>query len=156
MKLQDSKYLYYTNKSTDKKIIVNISVNQNSYIPLNPGKGNDSIYSSFPFYEEIDSDSIHGYLYSINYLGINSSSISKNEISKLKNFKQKIEDYIDLSIAKIIFFCFEILYYIFFILIFLDIYFQYNFSKIDEFNLFGLKFPHWFLISLIPFFYLNW
>ena len=69
---------------------------------LYPGGDKDSNYFSIPFYEEIDFD--NKYLYSINYLGINSSKISGKKIEK---FESKLDIYNSLYKIKIVFFCLE-------------------------------------------------
>ena len=102
IKLNDNKYLYYTNQATEGKIVIDLRSSYDSEIPLNPGGDDDSNYFSIPFYEEIDFD--NKYLYSINYLGINSTKISGNKIEK---FESKLDIYDKLYITKIVFFCIE-------------------------------------------------
>ena len=94
IKLNDTYYLYYTNKSIEGKIIIDLI-------------NSSSIYN-FPFYEEIDSNFNNQYFYSINYMGINTSSISERSlISKINKLEHNIKLYFILSIVKIVFFCIE-------------------------------------------------
>ena len=90
IELNNGTFLYYTNQSVDGKIVVDLRISSNNYIPLNPEYSSD--FSFIPFFEEIDFDYEleKTYLYSINYLGINSTSISEKEILKIKNFKRKL------------------------------------------------------------------
>ena len=101
VELDNNNFLYYTNQATNGKLLIDFRINSELEIPLNPDGDSESNYYSIPFYEEIDS-AYSTYLYAINYLGINSSSVSK---SKLENFEKKIDDYKKIFIAKIVFFC---------------------------------------------------
>ena len=103
LKLDNTKYLYYTNQSTEGKIVIDLRIGFASEIPLNPEEYLDYNYYSIPFYEELDFFD-NKYLYSINYLGINSSTISGDKIEK---FKKKLAVYKSLYITKIVFFCIE-------------------------------------------------
>ena len=102
LRLNYTHYLYYTNQLTEGKILIDLRSSYNTEIALNPEKNGDSNYFSTPFYDKIDFDS--KYLYSINYLGVNSSLISKKEVEK---FKKKMDIYNSLYITKIVFFCIE-------------------------------------------------
>ena len=102
LKLNYTHYLYYTNQLTEGKVLIDLRSSYNDDISLNPDKDSESYYFSTPFYEKIDFDS--KYLYSINYLGVNSSLISKSEVKK---FKKKMDIYNSLYISKIVFFCIE-------------------------------------------------
>ena len=119
MKLKDNIFLYYTNKFIEGKIIVDLIINSDSDVPLNP-EGKSSNYYSFPFYEEIDNDLNKKYLYSIYYLGINSKSISFN--NKIKKFEHNLKVYKSIFISKIIFLSLEFFVFFLFIitLIFID------------------------------------
>ena len=101
LKLDINNYLYYTNQNTKGKILIDFRVSSNSEIPLNPKGDSELNYFSIPFYEEIDFNN-NEYLSSINYLGINSTSVS---ISILKKFENKINIYKKIYITKIVFFC---------------------------------------------------
>lgn len=72
--LGNRKFLYYSNESIESKIVIDLRTDDQRKIPLNPKYSND--LTNIPFYEEIYYNSINEhYLYSINYLGINTSSI---------------------------------------------------------------------------------
>jgi len=101
IKLDKNNYLYYSNKKTEGKLLIDFRVSIDSEIPLNPKGDSDSNYYSIPFYEEIDSNN-DMYLYSINYLGINSSSVSNIKLEKLE---KKINIFNEIFITKIIIFC---------------------------------------------------
>ena len=58
--------------------------------------------TNIPFYEEIDSEKKNSYLYSVNYLGINTSLISGD---KIDNYKYNIKVYKALSKGKLALFC---------------------------------------------------
>ena len=96
LKIDDIYYLYYTNSYIEGKIVVDLRINSNDEIPLNPDGNSLLNYYSMPFYEEIDFND--EYLYSINYLGINTSSISDR--SKIKNFPKRIKAYKGLYYTK--------------------------------------------------------
>ena len=87
-------------------------------------------YYSIPFYEELDFDD-NKYLYSINYLGINSSAISGDKIEK---FKKKIAVYKSLYITKIVFLCIEYtcLFFIMIMLIFESSFEKCYLNKVKE------------------------
>ena len=85
LKFDDNSYLYFTNKKTDGKILIDFRISSDSKIALNPGGDSSGNYYSMPFYEEIDSVN-NTYLYSINYLGANYSSISKRELHYFSSF----------------------------------------------------------------------
>jgi len=103
LELDNTSYLYYTNQSTEGKIVIDLRIGDASEIPLNPEGDLDNNYYSIPFYEELDFFD-NKYLYSINYLGINSSSISGDIIEK---FEKKLAVYKSLYITKIVFLCIE-------------------------------------------------
>ena len=65
LKLNDSYYLYYTNQSTEGKILIDLISSYDTEIPLNPDDDYDSNYFSKPFYEELDFDI--KYIYSVYY-----------------------------------------------------------------------------------------
>ena len=121
--LDNNNYLYYTNQTTKGKLLIDFRISSESKIPLNPERESESNYYSIPFYEEFDSDN-DAYLYSIYYLGINSSSVSNN---KLEKFVKIINIYKKIYISKIILVCVEDL--CFFIVI---LYFLHNYDKLDE------------------------
>ena len=98
--LNDGKYLYYTDKSIEDKIIIDFRISSNLKIPLNPEYPDD--LTNIPFFNEIDSFQENSYLYSINYLGINTTSISGN---KIKKFEHKIKVYKRCSKGKLASFC---------------------------------------------------
>ena len=85
LKFDDNSYLYFTNKKTDGKILIDFRISSDSKNALNPGGDSSGNYYSMPFYEEIDSVN-NTYLYSINYLGANYSSISKRELHYFSSF----------------------------------------------------------------------
>ena len=142
--LGSNTFLYYTNKNIEGKIIIDLKINNNYGIYLNPKKPNglckyvdfSSLEYEFPicflytttlinaeFYKIIDSsktgeiisdylpventnDDI--YLYSVYYLGINSTSIiDKNMI---KSFKTNFKNYQRFSICKYVFFYFNCIF----------------------------------------------
>ena len=103
LSLNNNNYLYYTNETTEGKILIDLRINYDTDIELNPGGYSKINYFSIPFYEELDSDD-ESYIYSINYLGINSSAVLKD---KLENFEKKTDSYNKTYIAKIVLFCFE-------------------------------------------------
>ena len=105
IKLINNNYLHYTNKYIEGNIIVEIRSNSKTKIALNPEMNSYLDFNSFPFYEEIDSNFDNEYLYSINYLGINTSSIP--DITKIKKFKNKMKVYISISTTKIVLLCLE-------------------------------------------------
>ena len=137
LKLNDTFYLYYTNQLKEGKILIDLRTSYNTEIPLNPGGDSDTNYYSIPFYDELDFNS--KYLYSINYLGINSSSISGDKIEK---FEKRMDTYNSLYIIKIVFFCIE---YPLIIFIFIGIIVKY-------FDVFGSDFSSnlVFIIIFIP------
>ena len=99
--LNDGNYLYYTNESIKEKIIIDFRNTTNLKIPFNPEYDDHLI--NIPFYEEIDSKGGNEYhLYSINYLGINTTSISGD---KIKKFKHNIKVYKAISKGKLALFC---------------------------------------------------
>ena len=118
LKLKNNNYLYYTNQFTDGKIIINFRINSNLDININ-SKYLSDFWTSVPFYEEIDSDlgEKNSYLFSINYLGIETTSISEKEYSRIDDFIDKIEYYNSLSVTKIVFICCEFTFIIFLIFI---------------------------------------
>ena len=61
-------------------------------------------YQSIPFYEELELNEINQNLYSIYYLGINSSLVSKDKLEKIDN---KFNIYDSIYIFKIVLFCLE-------------------------------------------------
>ena len=111
IKLNDGKYLYYTNESIQEKIIVDLRISSNLKIPFNP-EYKDHL-TNIPFYDEIDSIEGNPYLYSINYLGINTSSISGDKIEK---FKHNIKVYKALSKGKLALFCLLNIFIMFFLI----------------------------------------
>ena len=118
LELDNNNYLYYTNQTTEGKLLIDFRISSDSEIPLNPEGDSESNYYSIPFYEEFDSDD-KKFLYSINYLGVNSSSVSKNKIEK---FEKKIDVYKKIYIAKIVLVCVEYSCLIIFIICFGHIY----------------------------------
>ena len=124
LKLNETSYLYYTNQNTEGKIIVDLRISNIPEIPLNPEGKSDYNYFSMPFYEEIDFDV--EYLYSINYLGVNSSSHS-GKTKLIKDFKNKIKSYKGLSITKFVlfWFCYII---IFLLMIFINMAFSNDYN----------------------------
>ena len=70
LKFDDNSYLYFTNKKTDGKILIDFRISSDFKIALNQGGDSSGNYYSMPFYEKIDSIN-NTYLYSINYLGAN-------------------------------------------------------------------------------------
>ena len=99
IELNNSRYLYYTNESIEDKIIIDIRKSYNSKIPINPGLDD---LNNFPFYDEIDNIQRNSFLYSINYLGINISSVTEE---KLEDFKHKMEVYESCAKGKLASFC---------------------------------------------------
>ena len=122
LKLDNSNYLYYTNQSTEGKIVIDLRIGYASEIPLNPMGYLNYNYYSIPFYEELDFVD-NKYLYSINYLGINSSAISGD---KIKKFEKKIAIYKSLYITKIVFLCIEYICLFFILIMFI---FKSSFEK---------------------------
>ena len=136
--LDSNTFLYYTNKNIEGKIIIDLKINNNYGIHLNPYKSNglchyvnlssleyedysicnfnDDVINA-EFYKIIDSsrpgeiisdylpvkNNNHDiYLYSVYYLGVNSTSIIDR--SMFKSFKSNIENYKRFSICKYVFF----------------------------------------------------
>ena len=110
LKLNNSKYLYYTNQKIDEKIIVDLIFSSEPEIPLKSDKETFFNFTTFPFYENIDFDFDKKYLYAINYLGLNISSFSKNEVIKITNFKNRMNTYKIFSKTKKILFSIEIIF----------------------------------------------
>ena len=81
--LDYNNYLYYTNKATEGKILIDLRKNYYSEVPIRPGGDSDLNYQSIPFYEELELNKINQNLYSIYYLGINSSLVSKDKLEKI-------------------------------------------------------------------------
>ena len=108
IELNNGNYLYYSNEFVEEKIIIDFRISPDLKIPFNPEY--DDQLTNIPFYEEIDSEE-NSYLYSINYLGINTTSISGD---KIKKFKHNMKVYKSLSKGKLALFC---LFHIFFIFI---------------------------------------
>ena len=86
--LDSNNYLYYTNNATEGKLLIDLRKSYYSKIPLQPRGDSDLNYQSIPFYEEFDLNEDNQKLYSIYYLGVNSSSVSKY---KIKNFEKKFD-----------------------------------------------------------------
>ena len=102
--------MYYTNQKIDEKIIVDLRFSSEPEIPLKSDKETFFNFTTFPFYENIDFDFDKKYLYAINYLGLNISSFSKNEVIKITNFKNRMNTYKILSKTKKILFSIEIIF----------------------------------------------
>ena len=102
--LDYNNYLYYTNKATEGKLLIDLRKSYYSEVPLQPRGDYNINYQSIPFYEEFDLNENNEKLYSFYYLGINSSSVSKYKINNLEN---KFNVYGSIFIFKIVFFCFE-------------------------------------------------
>ena len=102
LKLDNDNYLYYTNESKEGKLLIDFRISNDYEIPLNPEGDSESNFYSIPFYEDIDYNK-DSYLYSIYYLGINSSSVTNN---KLEKFVSKNHVYRNIYITKIVFFCY--------------------------------------------------
>ena len=98
--LNDGNYLYYTNEAIEEKIIIDIKNSSKTKIPLSPQYSDD--LTNIPFYEEIDYDGNNSYLFSVNYLGINTSLINGE---KLENFEHKMNVYESCSKGKLASFC---------------------------------------------------
>ena len=111
LSLKKGKYLYYTNESIDGNIITDLRISYASKIDLNPRYTKD--LTNIPFYEEIYSNfsGDNSNLYAINYLGINTSSISGD---KIENFEKKIKIYKSLSKGKLALFCLYNIFIVFF------------------------------------------
>ena len=116
-------YLYYTNQFTEGKIVLDLKINYDTnYFESLEQEGKKSYFKYFnvPFYDEIDSYLITERLYSIHYIGINISSISGNDVSKISKFQNKMDMYFSINTAKIVFLstsCLSLfLFIIFFIL----------------------------------------
>ena len=105
LKFKNGIYLYYTNQSIEDKIIIDFRISSNQEIPLNPEY--PDFLTNIPFYEEIDSicNEEKLFLFSINYLGINTSSIDGDNISKIEKLKHNIDVYKSLSKGKLALFC---------------------------------------------------
>ena len=142
--LNNTNYLYYTNQSTEGKIVIGLRIGYASENPLNPGENIDYNYYSIPFYEELYFFD-NKYLYPINYLGINSSAISGD---KIEEFEEKLDIYKSLYITKIVFFCIEYICIIFIIIIAL---FEGSFEKLFSNKI--LVIILFFLASLLYFAY---
>ena len=84
LRLKRGKYLYYTNESINGNIIIDLRISSETNIALNPR--DSKVLTNIPFYEEIYSNfsGDNSNLYAINYLGINTSSISGNKLEKLE------------------------------------------------------------------------
>ena len=101
----DVKYLYFTNQFIEGKIIIDLNINLNLEIPINPNYPDD--FTKIPFYDEIDNDNEKSYLYSVYYVGINKSLMVSDEILKIHNFDNKIKEYISLAKGKLSLFCMQ-------------------------------------------------
>ena len=93
-------YLYYTNKATEGKLLIDLRKSNYSEVPLQPRGDYNINYQSIPFYEEFDLNENNEKLYSFYYLGVNSSSVSKYKINNLEN---KFNVYSSIFIFKIVF-----------------------------------------------------
>lgn len=127
--LDSNNYLYYTNNATEGKLLIDLRKSYYSKIPLQPRGDSDLNYQSIPFYEEFDLNEDNQNLYSIYYLGVNSSSVSKY---KIKNLEKKFDVYGSIYIVKIVFFCLEYTLLIITFILFLcenRIYYKYNCFK---------------------------
>ena len=113
LRLNNGKFLYYTNEYIEGKIVTDLRISNLREIPLNPDYSD--VKTNIPFYEEIDYNLDNSYLFAINYLGLNTSSVSTD---KLKKLKYNIKVYIALSKGKIAFFCLQHAYFIFGIIIY--------------------------------------
>ena len=134
LNLGNGKSLYYTNKKTNGKIVIDIYISYKSNLELNLKESNELCYllyksnsckeyfkmNSKKFFNKIDewsceefiNTNFNGkkkplynyniYLYSINYLGINSNIIK--EKSKIHNYKKKMKLYRAINIFKMIMF----------------------------------------------------
>ena len=119
LELHNGEFLYYTNEYIEGKIVIYFMINSDTNIPLNPEY--EDYFPNIPFYEEIDSNYNEGenmHLYSLNYLGINTTSISGDKITK---FKHNINLYKSIAKGKLALFCLQnifiallILFYILF------------------------------------------
>ena len=56
MKLNNGKYLYFTNQFFEGKIVNDLRINTDSEISLKADGGFYPNFNTFPFYEEIDFD----------------------------------------------------------------------------------------------------
>ena len=105
--------MYYTNEYIEGKIVTDLRISNLREIPLNPDYSD--VKTNIPFYEEIDYILDNSYLFAINYLGLNTSSVSTD---KLKKLKYNIKVYIALSKGKIALFCLQHAFIIIAIIIF--------------------------------------
>ena len=105
--------MYYTNEYIEGKIVTDLRISNLREIPLNPDYSD--VKTNIPFYEEIDYNLDNSYLFAINYLGLNTSSVSTD---KLKKLKYNIKVYTALSIGKIVLFCLQHAFFIFAIIIY--------------------------------------
>ena len=129
LELFNGEFLYYTNEYIEGKIVINFMINPNANIPLNPEY--EDYFPNLPFYEEIDSDYDKGnmHLYSLNYLGINASSISGD---KIERFKHNINVYLSLAKGKLALFCLQNIFTVFLILFYIiNEYKKFNNNFID-------------------------
>ena len=113
LRLNNGKFLYYTNEYIEGKIVTDLRISNLREIPLNPDYSD--VKTNIPFYEEIDYNLDNSYLFAINYLGLNTSSVSTD---KLKKLKYNIKVYIALSKGKIALFCLQHAFIIIAIIIF--------------------------------------
>ena len=156
IKLNDNKYIYYTNTFIEGKILVELRISQNSDITLNP-ESSSNVLTNISFCQEIDSDSGNEilYLYSINYLGINTSSISEKGISKINNLNKNIKKYNALAKVKIAFLCVESVYVIFLVITFIIFYDVWGRGELLLILLFGIIFILVYAIIIIVSLHLN-
>ena len=113
LRLNNGKFLYYTNEYIEGKIVTDLRISNLREIPLNPDYSD--VKTNIPFYEEIDYILDNSYLFAINYLGLNTSSVSTD---KLKKLKYNIKVYTALSIGKIVLFCLQHAFFILAIIIY--------------------------------------
>ena len=111
LKLNNSKYLYYTNESTEGYLFIDLKTSHNKKIPLEPR--HSEYLMNLPFYEEIysnfDGDNLN--IFSVKYLGINTSSIHGNKINK---YEKRMNLYQSLAKGKLALFCLINIFIVFF------------------------------------------
>lgn len=113
-------FLYYTNKNIKGKIIIDFkTTNSEKEICYELSDYKCQMINhtkTIPFYENLDIWD-NSFLYSVNYKGAIFKETTERE--KINNYKNKIDDYLNLSKFKYVLFCFNLFFIVFFYFILL-------------------------------------
>ena len=169
-------FLYYTNKKIDGRILIDIKASSSEGLQLNLDKTNEIChlieaddtcskfynFSSIPFYSIIDSWNFEEffyeyrhkskitpnvYLYSINYLGIDSTL--NNKRNNIKNFKRDMNIYIIFAFFKLS--CFIIIFIFFLISIWIIFECEFKCSAIYSMIILFVIMIYYLIISIISY-----